>query len=456
MGITPNGLAPANGAKRYSYDTAGQLVTAEHHDGSAYQVVSEMAYDGLRQRWQVIAWSGGISTTTTYAVDPAQGGVVLAATASSQTTVYVHGLAGPLAELTASWGYFLPDGLGSVRQLVDSSGGVTLAKSYEPYGEQLSSSGTGATSHGFTGEWSTSYQELTLVYLRTRWYRPASGTFQTRDFWPGDYSRPQSFNGWAYVEGDPINYTDPSGRIRCDLLPPADRPAECQGGPTGNALTYDYKLDPVLAPYAKPGRYVVPFRPQIVPVVYSSTGFWIDDRGQRQSLIDAVATWQAVDDTYLLAAAIMAEQGQLLLTPLGKLDGLGIGWVAVNRTANGVTLRQVLLRCTAFALAGTPKYHPATGQFLGCAPGNSAAAARLSSSFGGVQAMKTAYILAHGIRRGILRDPTAGRLFFGANSGRARFGYEYGCDEKDATGNCIPGKPYLTIEEIKASLGIGC
>ncbi len=30
--------------------------------------------------------------------------------------------------------------------------------------------------------------------------------------WQGDYTRPQSLDGWAYVEGNPINYTDPSGK----------------------------------------------------------------------------------------------------------------------------------------------------------------------------------------------------------------------------------------------------
>ncbi len=32
------------------------------------------------------------------------------------------------------WGYFLTDGLGSVRQLTDESGTVTYAASYDPYG----------------------------------------------------------------------------------------------------------------------------------------------------------------------------------------------------------------------------------------------------------------------------------------------------------------------------------
>jgi hypothetical protein len=39
----------------------------------------------------------------------------------------------------------------------------------------------------------------------------------TRDTWQGDYTRPLSLNRWNYVEGNPINYTDPSGNTR--LLP---------------------------------------------------------------------------------------------------------------------------------------------------------------------------------------------------------------------------------------------
>jgi len=37
------------------------------------------------------------------------------------------------------WEYLLPDALGSVRQIVDANGNVTLAKSYEPYGTVLTS-----------------------------------------------------------------------------------------------------------------------------------------------------------------------------------------------------------------------------------------------------------------------------------------------------------------------------
>ena len=37
------------------------------------------------------------------------------------------------------------------------------------------------------------------------------GRFLTKDTWDGDFNRPSSLNKWSYVEGNPINYTDPSG-----------------------------------------------------------------------------------------------------------------------------------------------------------------------------------------------------------------------------------------------------
>ena len=61
----------------------------------------------------------------------------------------------------------------------------------------------------FRSEYFDTY--IKLNYLRSRWYDPASGRFNTKDSWQGDYNRPLSLNRWMYVEGDPINATDPSG-----------------------------------------------------------------------------------------------------------------------------------------------------------------------------------------------------------------------------------------------------
>jgi hypothetical protein len=79
------------------------------------------------------------------------------------SNTYLFGLGRIAQENTTSTDYFLADALGSVRQLTDDSGTLSLTKSYTPFGEVHSSQGEGASSYGFTGEWRDSY-----VYLD--WY----------------------------------------------------------------------------------------------------------------------------------------------------------------------------------------------------------------------------------------------------------------------------------------------
>ena len=119
-------------------------------------------------------------------------------------------------------GYFLPDALGSVRQVTDAYGDVSLTQSYTPYGEILYSEGTANTDYAFTGE---SFDPQTgLVYLRARYYNPSNGRFTSRDTWTGNANTPMSYNLWAYGYDNPVRYGDPSGFCpdddgdgKCDL-----------------------------------------------------------------------------------------------------------------------------------------------------------------------------------------------------------------------------------------------
>lgn len=104
--------------------------------------------------------------------------------------------------------YFLTDALVSVRQLTDTAGEITLSKTYNPYGENVTSAGDAQTSYGFTGEYTDSTGN---IYLRARYYNPNDGRFLSRDTWAGDVNNPLSLNRWMYVEGNPVNLTDPSG-----------------------------------------------------------------------------------------------------------------------------------------------------------------------------------------------------------------------------------------------------
>ena len=187
-------------AGTYTYDHANRLKSA-----SEAGVVASYAYNGLGDRVQQTV----NGATASYTLDLAYG---LTRVLADGTQIYLYGN-GRIAQYTGTTPeYFLGDALGSVRQLADASGNVTLTKGYEPYGEVLDSAGNSSTAYGYTGEWT---DDIGLVYLRARYYNPTDGRFMTRDRWGGDMNQPMSLNHWIYVEGNPINRIDPSGQWYC-------------------------------------------------------------------------------------------------------------------------------------------------------------------------------------------------------------------------------------------------
>ena len=85
---------------------------------------------------------------------------------------------------------------------------MLLTQSYEPYGTMLDSYGNGASNYGYAGEWTDG---TGLQHLRARYLDTGIGRFISRDVWGGSINNPLSLNRWNYVEGNPVNYTDPSG-----------------------------------------------------------------------------------------------------------------------------------------------------------------------------------------------------------------------------------------------------
>jgi len=124
------------------------------------------------------------------------------------TNTYLYGLERIAQYVGTTPSYFLGDALNSVRQLTDASGAVTLAKTYKPFGEVLSSTGSGASVFGFDGE---STDTTGLQYLRARYYSSSIGRFVSRDTWGGDSKIPMSYNAWVFGYANPIFNTDPSG-----------------------------------------------------------------------------------------------------------------------------------------------------------------------------------------------------------------------------------------------------
>jgi RHS repeat-associated protein len=93
---------------------------------------------------------------------------------------------------------------GSDRLGSDVSGRVLL-----PYGEELTPTANGATK--FATYWRDG--DTGLDYADQRYYVPGQGRFLTADPYTasGGTTNPSSWNRYAYVEGDPINFNDPQG-----------------------------------------------------------------------------------------------------------------------------------------------------------------------------------------------------------------------------------------------------
>ena len=155
------------------------------------------------------------SDTTTYTLDVA-GGLphVIVETTGSDSDLYLTGLA---QFQNNAWVYQHADGLGSVRQLTDSSVQVTLAQTYDPFGNLLEQSGNGASGFGYTGEQEDA--STGLVFLRARYYDPSTGRFISKDTFSGFAHQPGTQHPYVYVTNNPVRYTDPSGHcILCLII----------------------------------------------------------------------------------------------------------------------------------------------------------------------------------------------------------------------------------------------
>jgi RHS repeat-associated protein len=110
---------------------------------------------------------------------------------------------------TVSWLY--GDHLGSTSVTADAQGVMTSSALYEPWGETRYQTGASPTDYGYTGQ----MQEGDLYYYGARWYDPQIGRFIQPDTIVPSAQGTQAFDRYAYVNNNPLRYTDPSGRWMC-------------------------------------------------------------------------------------------------------------------------------------------------------------------------------------------------------------------------------------------------
>jgi RHS repeat-associated protein len=166
----------------YTYDAQGLMATRTDASGT-----ERYTWDGTLPNGQMIATtnaSGALKAREVWGID--------------------H-----LAEIrndTILW--LLTDGLGHVRAVTDSVGGVIGRQDFDAWGNRTLDSGR-TVRFGYRGEWSD--PATGLVYLRARWMDPNTGRFASEDRFGGNANNAASLHRYLYSNSSPIAFADPSG-----------------------------------------------------------------------------------------------------------------------------------------------------------------------------------------------------------------------------------------------------
>jgi RHS repeat-associated protein len=176
------------------YDAENRLVSVTGPNGFSASFV----YDGAGQR--VKSTFGGVSTTFVgnhYEVT------------GSTVTKYYYANGQRIAMRTGSTLYYLlSDHLGSTSITTSSTGAKEAELRYTAWGEVRFTSGSTPTAYTFQGQYSN-VAEFGLQYFNARWYDGSLGRWASPDSIVP--SGVQAWDRYAFVDNNPLRYTDPSG-----------------------------------------------------------------------------------------------------------------------------------------------------------------------------------------------------------------------------------------------------
>ena len=131
----------------------------------------------------------------------------------------------PLKQISANpthWAFFHPDQVGSVSLITNGQGLLIAQISHRPFGgiDQAHSVGSPEALKNwasYTGQ--EMDPETGLIYYQFRYYDPSLRRFLSPDnSTPKGPSVSQTYNRYAYVQNNPINFNDPTGHKGCGIV----------------------------------------------------------------------------------------------------------------------------------------------------------------------------------------------------------------------------------------------
>ena len=225
--------------------------SADQSEAAAYDSLGRVTGDYLRTySWdlasRLVSWKA-LSTTATFTYDAF--GQRISKNVNGAAENYILNYALPLPSLAAvrsggadqRYYIWLPDGKllqaidasnnnrhfyhfnesGSTDFLTDDTGAVTDSYATTPYGETVVQNGSTPNPFTFHGAFGVMQEDAAgLYYMRQRYYDSASARFLSRD--PNSSLDPRTIAPYQFVEGNPMEHQDPSGREDTSSLNPPD------------------------------------------------------------------------------------------------------------------------------------------------------------------------------------------------------------------------------------------
>ena len=185
----------------YKYDASGFRVEARVDDGTNPPVTTIFHVDPANPTGYAQVLEQGVDGDADGRLD-----------ASEIAKAFVIGL-DLITQATASaLGHFLSDAHGSTKAVLNAATSSVVERYvYSAYGQDLGLDSSPATALRYAGEY---IDPITgLSFNRARWYDPSNGRWNTLDPWAGNIYQPLTLGEYGYVHGNPISFTDPSGRV---------------------------------------------------------------------------------------------------------------------------------------------------------------------------------------------------------------------------------------------------
>jgi len=252
--------------------------------------------------------------------------VLIKTDAQGNKTYYVYGL-GLIGQEDSAGNYLAYhfDRRGSTIALTDINGKITDAFQYGPYGELVNHTGSAETPFLYNGQDGVITDANGLYYMRARYYDTDIKRFINQDVLLGNINNDQSLDRFAYVDGKPVTFIDPSG-----LSPWSDISSWVSSEAAPTAWELNHTAQPLVRFLNKPSLWVGAGSTAVALV--SGAASAVVDTPVTVPVAAAVTTVATVSgEVNLITSASMAwdnpsaeNKTDLAISAVGVIPGLGM------------------------------------------------------------------------------------------------------------------------------------